>query len=443
MGSVNVNRSVSDQFYRYKMPKLIAKVEGKGNGIKTVIANMVEIGKSLNRPPTYPTKYFGCELGAQTQFDLKNDRFIVNGSHDAQKLQSLLDGFIKKFVLCPECDNPETKLLVNQKKQTINQHCIACGYQGMVDMRHKLTTFIVKYPPVSAPSTGGASLTAVKEKGKSKRKGDKSKKNGDADGSRGDDGSDGDFGSVDKDGSDDFDDDWGEDTSEDAVAKRMEDLSNGAKGMTLNDDMEKTQQERLDIFYEYVKKRKADGKIDGLDKEIVAEAERLDIRDKGLLVLLELLFNEQMLQQIKQHRILFLRFTHGSHKAQKYLLGGFEQLVKLYRDVLISKVPHILKAFYDLDILEEEVVIEWAKKVSKKYVSKELAQEIRDKAAPFIKWLQEAEEEDSEEEDDEQEDKVEIVYSDRDLPPARPIHVEPAAKVIPSGNDEDLDIDAI
>lgn len=443
MGSVNVNRSVSDQFYRYKMPRLIAKVEGKGNGIKTVIANMVEIGKSLNRPPTYPTKYFGCELGAQTQFDLKNDRFIVNGSHDAQKLQCLLDGFIKKFVLCPECDNPETKLLVNQKKQSINQHCIACGYQGMVDMRHKLTTFIVKYPPTSGSSSGGgASLSASKEKGKSKRKGDKSKKNGDADGSRGDDGSDGDFGSVDKDGSDDFDDDWGEDTSEDAVAKRMEDLSNGAKGMTLNDDMEKTQQERLDIFYEYVKKRKADGKIDGLDKEIVAEAERLDIRDKAILILLELLFNEQMLQQIKQHRILFLRFTHGSHKAQKYLLGGFEQLVKLYHDVLIAKVPHILKAFYDLDILEEEVVIDWAKKVSKKYVSKELAQEIRDKAAPFIKWLQEAEEEDSEEEDDEEEDKVEIVYSDRDLPPARPVHVE-AAKVIPSGNDEDLDIDAI
>lgn len=51
MASVNVNRNLSDQFYRYKMPKLIAKVEGKGNGIKTVIVNMVEIAKALNRPP--------------------------------------------------------------------------------------------------------------------------------------------------------------------------------------------------------------------------------------------------------------------------------------------------------------------------------------------------------------------------------------------------------
>uniref|UniRef100_A0A8C8W4W7 Eukaryotic translation initiation factor 5 n=1 Tax=Peromyscus maniculatus bairdii TaxID=230844 RepID=A0A8C8W4W7_PERMB len=50
--SVNVNRSVSDQFYhRYKMPRLIAKVEGKGHGIKTVIVNMVDVAKALNRPP--------------------------------------------------------------------------------------------------------------------------------------------------------------------------------------------------------------------------------------------------------------------------------------------------------------------------------------------------------------------------------------------------------
>ena len=64
-----------------------------------------------NSPPLDPTKYFGCELGAQTQIDLKNERYIVNGSHDAEKLQDILDGFIEKFVLCPDCDNPETDLV--------------------------------------------------------------------------------------------------------------------------------------------------------------------------------------------------------------------------------------------------------------------------------------------------------------------------------------------
>ena len=77
-------------------------------------------------------------------------------------------------------------------------------------------------------------------------------------------------------------------------------------------------------------------------------------------------------------------------------------------------MPHIFKELFEEDILEEEVIFEWAKKVnekkketitlliflivqvSKKNVSKELAQKIHDKAAPFIKWLQEAEEETSE-----------------------------------------------
>lgn len=155
------HRSVSDQFYRYKMPRLIAKVEGKGNGIKTVIVNMVDVAKALNRPPTYPTKYC-CELGAQTQFDVKNDRYIVNGSHEANKLQDMLDGFIKKFVLCPECENPETDLHVNPKKQTIGNSCKACGYRGMLDTHHKLCTFILKNPP--------RIVTVVQERKKRKRK---------------------------------------------------------------------------------------------------------------------------------------------------------------------------------------------------------------------------------------------------------------------------------
>jgi len=62
-----------------------------------------------------PTKYFGIELGAQTQIDKKNERFIVNGSHDGDKLQDILDGYIKKFVLCQQCENPETKLTVSRE----------------------------------------------------------------------------------------------------------------------------------------------------------------------------------------------------------------------------------------------------------------------------------------------------------------------------------------
>ena len=180
MGTLNVNRNVTDLYYRYKMPRICAKVEGKGNGIKTVIVNMAEVAKALNRPATYPTKYFGCELGAQTQFDHKNERFIVNGSHDATKLQDLLDGFIRKYVLCPECDNPETDLTVVAKKETISQSCKACGYHGLIKVQHKVNTFILKNPPTMNPAQQGASLTEGKRSKRSKKtEGSDSHNNGD------------------------------------------------------------------------------------------------------------------------------------------------------------------------------------------------------------------------------------------------------------------------
>ncbi|XP_054571690.1 eukaryotic translation initiation factor 5 isoform X2 [Eptesicus fuscus] len=377
--SVNVNRSVSDQFYRYKMPRLIAKVEGKGNGIKTVIVNMVDVAKALNRPPTYPTKYFGCELGAQTQFDVKNDRYIVNGSHEANKLQDMLDGFIKKFVLCPECENPETELHVNPKKQTIGNSCKACGYRGMLDTHHKLCTFILKNPPENSDSG-----TGKKEKEKKNRKG--------------------------------------------------KDKENGSVSSSETPPPPPPQNE-ISLPPHAVKK-KEEGIIDSSDKEIVAEAERLDVKAMGPLVLTEVLFNEKIREQIKKYRRHFLRFCHNNKKAQRYLLHGLECVVAMHQAQLLSKIPHILKEMYDADLLEEEVIISWSEKASKKYVSKELAKEIRVKAEPFIKWLKEAEEESSGGEAEDEDENIEVVYS-------KTASVPKVEAVKSDSKDDDIDIDAI
>ncbi|KAL2082258.1 hypothetical protein ACEWY4_022076 [Coilia grayii] len=428
--SVNVNRSVSDQFYRYKMPRLIAKVEGKGNGIKTVIVNMVDVAKALNRPPTYPTKFFGCELGAQTQFDTKNDRYIVNGSHEANKLQDMLDGFIRKFVLCPECDNPETDLHINPKKQTIGNSCKACGYRGMLDTRHKLCTFILKNPPENE------SGSVKKEKEKKNRK--KDKENGSSGGEAG---NRDDIDAPDAVDGDDDDEDWAEETTEEAQRRRMEEISEHAKGLTLSDDLEKTLEERVNMFYNFVKQKKEEGAIDSADKEVLAEAERLDVKAMGPLILSELLFDENIRDQIKKYKRHFLRFCHNDKKAQKWLLGGFECVVKLHQSHLLPRVPIILKDLYDADLLEEDVILAWAEKVSKKYVPKEVAKEIHAKAEPFVNWLKEAEEESegSEEEEEEDEDNVEVVYSSS----ARELKMETVKPQKEEKEEDDIDIDAI
>merc|ERR1712226_1234042 len=381
------------------MPRLQAKVEGKGNGVKTVIPNMTDIARALGRPPTYCTKFFGCELGAQTQFDHKNDRYIVNGAHDAAKLQDMLDIFIRKFVLCERCDNPETVLKVYAKKGIITASCKACGHSFTLDMRHKLTTFIVKNPPEQTMNEQGNSLTQRKEK-RSKRKDEEGEnKNGSGE----DDG----FG----DAAQEENVEWFTDVSEKAVEERMKDLSMGVKSLAMDNDMEKTEKEKMDIFHNFVNIKKAEGKLtQNAEKEILTEAERLEIVNKATIVLCEVMLDrDKVVAQIHEHKRLFLRFTHTNQKAQKYLIGGIECLIAARENILLPKATAIFKAFYDHDIIDEEVILEWGKKVSKKYVSKDLSEKIHEKVKPFLTWLKEAEEEESDESDEE----VELEFDER------------------------------
>jgi translation initiation factor 5 len=84
-------------------------------------------------------------MGAQTKYDKKSGTSIVNGAHDAAALSEKLEGFIKKYVQCYACGNPET--VVKLKRENIQLKCKACGFVSDVDARLKLNTFIIKNPP--------------------------------------------------------------------------------------------------------------------------------------------------------------------------------------------------------------------------------------------------------------------------------------------------------
>uniref|UniRef100_A0A183DSL6 Eukaryotic translation initiation factor 5 n=1 Tax=Gongylonema pulchrum TaxID=637853 RepID=A0A183DSL6_9BILA len=417
--AININRNVLDPFYRYKMPRLQAKVEGKGNGIKTVIANMTEIAKALDRPPTYPTKYFGCELGAQTNFDMKNERFIVNGEHDAAKLQEILDGFIKKFVLCAACENPETTLIV--KKGQIQSRCKACGNISVIDPKHKLSTFIMKNPP------------KVDEKEKKENGNGGSSDNSIIDGEI--------LSDKDLNGSlsDEVDDDWAE-PLEDPTAK----VSAQIGKLIINKDLDKPIEERLDMLHQYFLKAKANGTLQD-SKSLLDEAERLELKSKATLLLADVLFDKNVVSQIKEHRNTLFRFTERDHKAQRHLLGGIEQLIAKYEETLLPRTCRILKDLYDYDILEEEVILAWGEKPSKKYVKKKLCEKIIGVAQPIFDWLKNAEVDDSDDEDgtvefDDRARRVGTVEMDQ---AKKTNGLAKGEKVKAADNGEEVDIDKI
>lgn len=58
-----------------------------------------------------------------------------------------------------------------------------------------------------------------------------------------------------------------------------------------------------------LQKKKEEGVIDTSDKDIVAEAERLDVKAMGPLVLTEVLFDEKIREQIRKYRRHFLRVS--------------------------------------------------------------------------------------------------------------------------------------
>jgi len=92
------------------------------------------------------------------------------------------------------------------------------------------------------------------------------------------------------------------DVSEEAVRARMQDLTDGAKGLTLSDDLEKTEKERMDLFYSFVKQRRDAGVLEQVSahREVVGEAEHLEIKSKAPLVLAELLFDDKIHLQVRK-----------------------------------------------------------------------------------------------------------------------------------------------
>lgn len=387
MTSINIGaNNADDAFYRYKMPKLQSRVEGRGNGVKTNVVNMVDIAKALGRPPSYTTKYFGCELGAQTKFSEDSGNSLVNGSHTTRLLSETLEGFIKKFVQCYSCGNPETVIEVD-KRENITLTCKACGHVSNVDPRHKLNTFIIKHPPKNKSSKkkavdkmrrqdrereelGEALDAQEKKKDKSKRKKDKkSKKDRDTtDSPRKSDQADG--------------------ATEEEVTEKLSEMC-----FTPEQKMIISLREMLDE-----KKSSKDIAKYALHQEAI---EGLEARMK---IFVETVLGpcSKTLAEYTAKKIKYFKAIAKDETKQLALLAGFEAYLGVTKKEYLKETPLVLKVLYDADAAEEEAVLKWhknAKQASKLNVPDTVAEAVRKHATPFVTWLEEAEEDSDEESD--------------------------------------------
>lgn len=399
VGMINIRRDVKDMYYRYKMPRLVSKIEGKGNGIKTVVSNMVDIAKALNRPPVYVTKFFGSEVGSLTVCDEKAGRYIVNGAHEAEKLQNVLDGFIAKFVLCPGCENPETDLSVS-RDGTIWRTCKACGHRATVDMIHKLCTYIQKNPPPKPKKIGNDNKGATSSGDAAIDSSAAASADAEPEGMVAPEGIESGFIRTSS-GFADNDDDWTQQTDLDKTAELASLSEKVRKSLNLAEPLA----DPLEDFGCLLEKNPQIS-----NEEILKEVEEREVRpDRALAAVVQVLLLPDSLMACFTHRLpviqTLLAMSEPAARGVKALLGSFERLLAHLHPQLLAACPALLQLAYQNDLFDDDQIVAWYQHISKRYVSTEQAKSVRKAAEPFVNWIQNAEsdnDEDSEEDESEE-----------------------------------------
>ncbi|EKJ76327.1 hypothetical protein FPSE_03582 [Fusarium pseudograminearum CS3096] len=420
MALVNVRRDVSDAFYRYKMERLQTKIEGKGNGIKTVVVNLSSVAASLARPGSYVIKYFGFELGAQTNIDPKDDRWIINGAHDAPKLQDHLDGFINKFVLCKKCKNPETDVVIKDDHITLD--CKACGKISDVDLRLKLSGFILKNQPKKGKKDKAERRAAKKARQNGNAANgtnggsDEASDNGSNENADEDAGSDDEFQKVQAEAAaaaqenEVKEHEWAVDMSEEAVKARQASLPGEFKAkLNIGDDDDEDGEGGPTIYDELgdwiqsqAEEKGGIDKVESIDIYVKAKELGIEGKHRTVLVLVQTIFDKNIVAQISKRASMLKQFV-TSERHERALLGGTERLVGTLgadHPEMFQSIVKILQLYYHHDLISEEVVTKWGSKASKKYTDISTSKKVRKAAEPFLTWLAEA---DSEEESSDEE----------------------------------------
>lgn len=401
---LNIGGDQNDESYRYKMPVLVTKTEGRGNGIKTALVNINDVAKALHVPAMYPTKYFGFELGTQANYNPDEEKGIINGKHEVNELQRILDKFIESFVLCPGCRLPEINMRVRSKSDIIRIECAACGHKSNLDSAHRLCAFIVKNPPPKSVASG-----AHRNKEQERRK---------------------------KDTSDDTKNEldipiplkagaksgqeveWVTDSSAEARKRRqLEEF--GSVDQAQQDKLDK-----IDAILEAAKAINAENASSTLLKiflvqneptvgEIIAELRRiqlsraLDDAQKFKLVLECFIDTSDPAAVAKQFSVprtakLLTAMINNDEALATLLINCLEDFCGVIHPQLLPRFPFFIKELYEHDVLTQEAIIKWFEQPPEAswFVQVEIGRNTRKRSGPFVEWLRD----DDEDEDDEDED---------------------------------------
>ena len=142
MVKINVNKNqITDPSYRYKMSEILLKYEGQGNGQKTLLLNINEIAKELNRDQDIILSYLVAVIGCKC-ITTKENQIVLCGTHTKDTIQNYIYDFISSFVLCQHCKNPETYYVI-EGNVGVCMKCNACPLISQITL-NKVNIKIIK-----------------------------------------------------------------------------------------------------------------------------------------------------------------------------------------------------------------------------------------------------------------------------------------------------------
>jgi translation initiation factor 2 subunit 2 len=122
---------------RFKVPKVDVFYEGN----TTVLKNFDKIIDVLNRDADHFLKFLLGSVG--TAGDISSGRVIFQGKIPMKTIQDRLDEYVGTYVICSECNRPDTHLV--KKDRTLLIRCDACGaFRSIGSMKKRKTVVITE-----------------------------------------------------------------------------------------------------------------------------------------------------------------------------------------------------------------------------------------------------------------------------------------------------------
>jgi translation initiation factor 2 subunit 2 len=97
-------------------------------GQRTIFRNFIEFPKALRRDPEKLLLYLNKELASAGY--IAGERVIFLGRKEPSSFGTLIDRYVKEYVICPVCGSPDTRTEKNKKLGFLL--CEACGARSSI-----------------------------------------------------------------------------------------------------------------------------------------------------------------------------------------------------------------------------------------------------------------------------------------------------------------------